>query len=69
MLDKVSCSHGVMEGSGTYNRHAKIPAGGAALAAPLLRKAVPNVGLKRCLVSHPAPTDSLVQTVILAKRG
>jgi hypothetical protein len=32
--------HGVMEGKGAYNRHAKLPAGGAALALPLLEKAV-----------------------------
>ena len=27
---------GVMEGGGSYNKHAKLPAGGAALALPLL---------------------------------
>jgi hypothetical protein len=27
--------HGVMEGKGSYNRHARLPAGGAALAMPL----------------------------------
>jgi hypothetical protein len=27
MLDEVRLSHGVMEGKGAYNRHAKIPAG------------------------------------------
>lgn len=32
-------SHGVMEGRGAYNRHAKLPADGAALALPLLEKA------------------------------
>jgi hypothetical protein len=37
--------HGVMEGKGAYNKHAKLPAGGAALAAPLLEKAVGNVEL------------------------
>jgi hypothetical protein len=31
---------GVMEGKGAYNRCAKLPAGGAALALPLLEKAV-----------------------------
>jgi hypothetical protein len=30
--------HGVMEGKGSYNRHARLPAGGAALAMPLLEK-------------------------------
>jgi hypothetical protein len=38
MLDEIKLSHGVMEGKGAYNRHAKIPAGGAALAAPFLEK-------------------------------
>lgn len=38
-------SHGVMEGKGAYNKHAKLPAGGAALALPLLEKAVSNVAL------------------------
>jgi hypothetical protein len=33
-------SHGVMEGKGTYNKHAKLPADGAALALPLLEKAI-----------------------------
>ena len=36
-------SHGVMEGKGAYNKYAKLPAGGAALALPLLEKAVLNV--------------------------
>ena len=39
--------HGVMEGKGAYNRHAKIPAGGAALALPLLEKAVRKIALDR----------------------
>lgn len=38
-------SHGVMEGKGAYNRHAKLPAGGAALAMPLLEKAARGVQL------------------------
>jgi hypothetical protein len=38
-------SHGVMEGGGAYNKHAKIPAGGAALATPFLEKAVRNMAL------------------------
>ena len=38
-------SHGVMEANGAYNRHAKLPAGGAALAVPLLEKAVQSVEL------------------------
>ena len=39
--------HGVMEGKGAYNKHAKLPAGGAALALPLLEKAVRNIVLDR----------------------
>jgi hypothetical protein len=38
-------SHGVMEGKGAYNKYAKLPAGGAALALPLLEKAVSNIKL------------------------
>lgn len=37
--------HGVMEGKGSYNKHAKLPAGGAALAMPLLEKAVQGLEL------------------------
>jgi len=35
--------HGVMEGKGAYNQHARLPAGGAALALQLLEKAARNV--------------------------
>ncbi len=45
MLDETKLPHGVMEGRGAYNRHAKIPAGGAALAAPFLEKAVQKIAL------------------------
>jgi hypothetical protein len=38
--------HGVMEGKGSYNKHAKLPAGGAALAMPLLEKAVQSLELE-----------------------
>ena len=38
-------SHGVMEGKGAYNKYATIPAGGIALALPLLAKAVQNIEL------------------------
>jgi hypothetical protein len=38
-------SHGVMEGKGAYNKHATIPAGGIALALPLLAKAVQDIEL------------------------
>ena len=37
--------HGVMEEKGAYNRHARIPAGGAALAMPLLREAIRKIEL------------------------
>jgi hypothetical protein len=37
--------HGVMEGDGFYNRHAKLPADGAATALPLLEKALREVAL------------------------
>jgi len=40
MSKETTATHGVMEGKGAYNRHAKLPAGGAALAVPLLEKAV-----------------------------
>jgi hypothetical protein len=34
-----------MEGNGAYNKHAKLPADGAALALPLLEKAIREVKL------------------------
>ncbi|MFY9938126.1 MAG: hypothetical protein WAK33_14705 [Silvibacterium sp.] len=37
--------HGVMEGKGSYNRHSRIPAGGGALALPLLEEAVRKIEL------------------------
>jgi SAM dependent carboxyl methyltransferase len=43
MSDETRSQHGVMEGGGAYNRHAKLPAGGAAHALPLLETAVRNV--------------------------
>jgi hypothetical protein len=33
----------VMEGRGAYNKHVKLPAGGASLALPLLEKAIQNM--------------------------
>lgn len=36
-------THGVMEGEGAYNRHARIQAGGATLAFPLLEEAVQKI--------------------------
>ncbi len=50
--------HGVMEGKGAYNKHAKLPAGGAALAVPLLEKAVRNMAV-----------DSGDQPVVIADYG
>jgi hypothetical protein len=47
-----------MEGKGAYNRYAKLPAGGAALALPLLEKAVRDVEL-----------DSGDQPVVIADYG
>ena len=40
-----AASHGVMEAKGAYNKHAELPAGGAASALPLLDKAVQSVQL------------------------
>ena len=40
MPDEAKIPHGVMEGRGAYNRFAKLPAGGAALAMPLWEQAV-----------------------------
>lgn len=37
--------HGVMEGGGSYNRHATIPAEGGALALPFLEQAARNITL------------------------
>ena len=47
-----------MEGKGAYNRYAKLPAGGAALALPLLEEAVRGLEL-----------DTNDQTVVLADYG
>ena len=38
--------HGVMEAGGSYNLHAKVPAGGAQLALPLLEEAVQRLTLQ-----------------------
>ena len=45
MLDERGPSLGIMEGEGSYNRHATIPAEGAALALPLLAKAIGGLEL------------------------
>lgn len=46
MSNQAAKSHGVMEGQGAYNKYAKLPAGGAALAIPLLEKAVRSVAVE-----------------------
>ena len=45
MLCESALAHGVMEGNGAYNKHAKLPAGGATLAVPFLEKAAREVSL------------------------
>jgi hypothetical protein len=47
-----------MEGQGSYNRYAKLPAGGASLALPLLEKAAQNV-----------PVDTSNRPVFVADYG
>ena len=39
-------THGVMEGGGSYNLHAKVPAGGGSLALPYLEKAAQSCALQ-----------------------
>lgn len=58
MLNAGAQPHGVMEGKGSYNKHAKLPAGGAALAMPLLEKAVQNVEV-----------DTTDQPIVIADYG
>jgi len=43
MPEEVKFSHGVMEGGGAYNAHARIQQGGAALALPLFESALRKV--------------------------
>lgn len=38
-MNQPDYTHGVMEGEGFYNKYAKLPAGGAALAMPFLEEA------------------------------
>jgi hypothetical protein len=45
MVEKLPSTLSVMEGRGAYNKHVKLPAGGAALALPLLEKAIQNMKL------------------------
>ena len=43
MANQAMAVHGVMEGGGSYNLHARIPAGGGILALPFLEQAVRNI--------------------------
>jgi hypothetical protein len=45
MPNERESSHGVMEGGGSYNRYARIPAGGASMALPFLEQAVEKITL------------------------
>jgi hypothetical protein len=45
MSNDTRLAHGVMEGKGAYNKYATLPAGGAALALPLLEKAAREIPL------------------------
>jgi DNA-binding transcriptional regulator/RsmH inhibitor MraZ len=46
MANQATATHGVMEGGGSYNLHARIPAVGANLALPFLEQAVKNITLE-----------------------
>lgn len=45
MLTQSGPTQGVMEGEGQYNKHARLPADGAALATPALEKAIREMDL------------------------
>lgn len=45
MSENLTSTSSVMEGGGAYNKYVKLPAGGAALALPLLEKAIQNLKL------------------------
>src|SRR5262249_9611984 len=45
MSNTAETTHGTMEGAGSYNRYAKLPAAGASLAVPFLERAVLDVTL------------------------
>jgi hypothetical protein len=47
MSNERESSHGVMEGGGSYNLHARIPAGGGSLALPLLEDAARKLTIER----------------------
>lgn len=46
MTSAAARSHGVMEADGSYNLHAKIPAGGGTLALPYLEQAAKNIAVE-----------------------
>jgi hypothetical protein len=46
MSNQREAPHGVMEGGGSYNRHAKVPASGATLALPFMEQAAKNIRLE-----------------------
>jgi hypothetical protein len=45
MTEQTILPYGVMEGKGSYNKHAKLPGGGAALAIPFLEEAMRKISL------------------------
>jgi hypothetical protein len=47
MSSTAATTHGVMEGGGSYNRHAKVPAGGGQLALPFLEEAARAVAIEK----------------------
>jgi SAM dependent carboxyl methyltransferase len=62
MSDEVRLFQAVMEGKGAYNKHARIPAEGAAWAVPFLEKAVRNIALD-------PPLDQGDRPVVIADYG
>ena len=45
MSSQLKSTHGVMEGQGSYNKHAKLQADGATLALPILEKAIREIAV------------------------
>jgi AraC-like DNA-binding protein len=58
MSNERESTHGVMEGGGSYNRHARVPAGGGNLALPFLERAAKQITL-----------DGSGQPIIIADYG
>src|SRR5580658_3997709 len=48
MLCEPALAHGVMEGNGAYNKHAKLPAGGASLPGEGSPRAFARLGRSAC---------------------